>query len=73
MPRGAKVKSNLLADQKVTISYYGIEDVMVILGCCRTKAQDVVRQLNDELEAKGFMRYSQGKVPKRYFHERFYL
>jgi len=36
---------------EVTEAYYTVKDVMVILGCKATKAQDVIRQLNDELEA----------------------
>ena len=46
----------------VTVSYYTISDVMTILGCKRTKAQDVVRELNDELEEKGFKRRKQGTI-----------
>ena len=57
--------------QDVTVSYYTVADVMQILGCKRTKAQDVVRKLNDETEEKGYMRYPKGKVSKKYFNERF--
>jgi len=58
---------------KVTFSYYTVQDVMVILGCKRTKAQDAIRELNDELVQKGYMRYPRGRVPKKYFDERHYL
>lgn len=58
---------------EVTEAYYTVKDVMVILGCKATKAQDVIRQLNDELEAKGYMRFRKGHVNRRYFDERFYL
>ena len=57
----------------VTVSYYTISDVMTILGCKITKAQDVVRELNDELEEKGFKRRKQGTISKKYFDERFYI
>lgn len=57
----------------VTVSYYTVKDVMEILGCKETKAQDIIRQLNDELEAKGYMRYKKGTISSRYFKERFYL
>ena len=57
--------------QDVTVSYYTVADVMQILGCKRTKAQDVVRKLNDEMEEKGYMRYPKGTVSKKYFNERF--
>ena len=53
-------------------AYYTITDVMAILGCSRTKAQDVIRALNDELVDKGYMRFPLGKVPKKYVHEKFY-
>ncbi|MDD2979581.1 MAG: transcriptional regulator [Hespellia sp.] len=56
---------------EVTVGYYGVEDVMTILGCQRTKAQEVIRTLNDELVAKGYMRWPKGKISKAYFNERF--
>ena len=42
---------------EVAVAYYTVKDVMGILGCKQTKAQDIIRQLNDEMEAKGYMRY----------------
>ena len=29
--------------------------------------------LNNELEKQGYMRFPQGRVPKKYFEERYYL
>lgn len=55
----------------VTIGYYTVSDVMVMLGVQRTKAQDVIRELNDELENKGYRRWPKGKISKRYFDERY--
>lgn len=55
----------------VTIGYYTVKDVMVMLGVQRTKAQDVIRELNDELEKKGYRRWPKGKISKRYFDERY--
>lgn len=55
----------------VTVGYYTVKDVMVILGCKQTKAQDIIRQLNKEMEEKGYMKYPKGKVSKKYFNERF--
>lgn len=55
----------------VTVGYYTVSDVQAILGCCDTLARKKIRELNDELEAKGFQRYPRGKVPKKYFDERF--
>lgn len=33
---------------EVAVAYYTVKDVMGILGCKQTKAQDIIRQLNDE-------------------------
>lgn len=75
MPRGrtAKKKTDTGLSSMVTLSYYTIKDVMTILGCGRTKASEVVRKLNDELEEKGYMRFPLGRVPKKYFEERYHL
>lgn len=57
--------------QEVTVSYYTVQDVMVILGCKKTKAQDIIRDLNSEMVEKGYKRYPKGKVSRKYFNERF--
>ena len=44
---------------------------MAICGCKQSKAYSVIRELNSELAAKGFLIF-QGKVNKTYFHERMY-
>lgn len=46
-----------------------IEDVMGILGLKETRARQIVRRLNIELEDKGYITFK-GKVPKCYFEER---
>ena len=55
----------------VTVAYYTVQDVMEILGCKQTKAQDVIRELNDEMVEKGYKRYPKGKVSRKYFNERY--
>lgn len=60
-----------LQQPTVTIAYYTVQDVMTILGVQRTKAQDVIRELNDELESKGYRRWPKGKISKKYFEERY--
>lgn len=60
-----------VVQSEVTSAYYSVKDVMVILGCKQTKAQDVIRQLNDEMVSQGYMRYPKGKVSRKYFNERF--
>lgn len=63
---GVKVKKPV-----VTAGYYGVKDVMVRLGCKETKAQAVIRQLNDELEEKGYKRWPKGKISKVYFDQQY--
>ncbi|MFR0802170.1 MAG: hypothetical protein ACLSHX_14730 [Suilimivivens sp.] len=48
--------------QEVTVSYYTVQDVMVILGCKKTKAQDIIRDLNSEMVEKRLQEISQRKV-----------
>ena len=50
---------------------YSVQDVCRILGVGTSKAQKIIRQLNEELEKKGYLTI-RGKIPRRYFEERFY-
>lgn len=52
-------------------TFYDVNDIMAICGCKQSKAYSVIRELNSELAAKGFLIF-QGKVNKTYFHERMY-
>jgi hypothetical protein len=47
------------------------QEIAEIFNCCRTKAYDIIKELNHELEAKGYLTYS-GRVSRKYFNERFY-
>lgn len=47
------------------------KDVMASLGICETNAYALIRRLNAELNAKGYITI-RGKVPRKYFMERFY-
>ena len=51
--------------------FYYYNDLMELLGCSRAHAYKVISQLNAELEKMGKITVS-GRVPKKYFHERFY-
>ena len=51
--------------------FYSAQEVAEILGVSRTKAYKIVKELNIELQAKGFIVIA-GKIPKRYFEERCY-
>lgn len=51
--------------------YYTAAEVQEMLGVSRGKAYQMVRDLNEELKAKGFIVIA-GKIPKQFFHEHFY-
>lgn len=51
---------------------YGVKDVMEILSVGETYAYKVIRQLNKELEDKGYLTV-RGKVNAKYFNERFMI
>ena len=54
------------------VQYLSVEDVMVCLGVGRSKAYEVIRDLNDELEKDGFITIA-GRIPERKLRERLYL
>jgi hypothetical protein len=49
-----------------------VEDVMSILGVGKGKAYQVMRRINKELEAEGFVTIS-GRVSEARFREKFYV
>lgn len=53
-------------------NFLEVTDIMDILKVQKSKAYKIIRQLNDELEEKGYF-VLQGKVPKKYFEQRIYL
>ena len=52
--------------------YYKATDVMAMLECSETYAYKVIRQLNEELEADGYI-VVRGKVPKQYLEKKLCL
>lgn len=48
-----------------------VGDVMQILGISRSAAYKLMRQINSELEKKGYI-VIRGKVSRKYFGERIY-
>ena len=56
---------------QVKVSYITANDIMEVLGVGRSKAYDIVRELNQELEESGY-NVIRGKVPIRYFQKKFY-
>ena len=48
------------------------EDIMEIMGIARSTAHKLIRDLNSELRKNGYITI-QGKVPTKYYFERFGL
>lgn len=55
-------------EQSIFIS---VQEVADMLGISKSKAYRIVRELNEELEAKGFITVA-GKVSRKFFEEKFY-
>lgn len=51
--------------------FYRVEDIMHILDVKETKAYEIIRQLNTELEQQGKLTVA-GRVSRKYFEERIY-
>lgn len=51
--------------------YYTANDIAEMLGVSKAMAYSIIRQLNKELEDKGYLTL-QGKVPRVYFNEKWY-
>jgi sugar-specific transcriptional regulator TrmB len=52
-------------------AYLNAKEVTEILGVSRSKAYEIIKGLNLELEAEGYIVIS-GKVPKRYLEKKYY-
>ncbi len=51
---------------------YNCQDIMTILDCSKSKAYEIINNLNKELESQGF-KTIKGKVPKEYFFSKYNL
>lgn len=51
--------------------YYSATDIQEMLGVSRSVAYKLIRRMNEELEARGFI-VLPGKVPKKFFAEHVY-
>ena len=51
--------------------YITVTEVMEVIGCKEGLAYKIIRDLNSELKAKGYLTVN-GKVPRRYFQEKIY-
>lgn len=54
------------------IQFYSAADVMAMLEVGQTTAYKIINNLRKELVEKGYAEYPSGKIPRKYFHERFY-
>lgn len=52
--------------------FIGQQEICEIVGCSKSRAYKYIRQMNEELEKKGYLTFP-GRVPRRYFMERFAL
>lgn len=52
--------------------YYNAQDVALITGKSTSHAYKIIQQLNKELQDKGYL-IIHGRVPKKYFSERFMI
>ncbi len=55
----------------MTKQVYTAKDISEILGVSESKSYQFIRQMNEELEKKGFI-VCRGRVPVAYFQERFF-
>lgn len=69
----ASGQGNVQYVHTVTPIYYTAQDVQEILGIKPAKAYAIIKELREELVKKGYANYPQGKVPKKYFNERYYM
>lgn len=51
--------------------FYSVTDVCEMLEVSTTKGYQIIRQLNRELQDKGYITIA-GKVNKKYFDEKYY-
>ena len=56
---------------KGTIRFVTAAEMAVELGISKPYAYKLIRQMNEELEAKGYLTIP-GKVSKKFFEEKFY-
>lgn len=69
--RNAKTNFNGKVVKGVNEKFLEVGNVMQILGISRSAAYKLMRQINSELEKKGYI-VIRGKVSRKYFEERIY-
>ena len=56
----------------MTKQVYTAKDLQELLGVSESKAYQYIRQMNEELQKKGFLTV-RGKIPAAYVRERFFF
>ena len=69
--RNAKTNFNGKVVKGMNEKFLEVGDVMQILGISRSTAYKLMKQINSELEKKGYI-VIRGKVSRKYFEERIY-
>lgn len=69
--RNAKTNFNGKVVKGMNEKFLEVGDVMQILGISRSAAYKLMRQINSELEKKGYI-VIRGKVSRKYFEECIY-
>ena len=69
--RNAKTNFNGKVVKGMNEKFLEVGDVMQILGISRSAAYKLMRQINSELEKKGYI-VMRGKVSRKYFEDRIY-
>lgn len=69
--RNAKTNFNGKVVKGMNEKFLEVGDVMQILGISRSATYKLMRQINSELEKKGYI-VIRGKVSRKYFEERIY-
>ena len=69
--RNAKTNFNGKVVKGMNEKFLEVGDVMQILGISRSAAYKLMRQINSELEKKGYI-VIRGKESRKYFEERIY-
>lgn len=62
------MKGGISVGQEVFIT---VKEVAELLGISKSKAYAIIRELNEELSAKGFITVA-GRVSRKFFEEKFY-
>lgn len=51
--------------------YYTVDDVIKMLGVSKSVAYRIIRELNEDLKASGYIIIA-GRVPKKWLHDHYY-